>query len=383
MASIDPVTLVVTLFNFFIALTIFVMLLSRRMKTGIQALNILLWVFGSLFVLISTELVITFFSDHLPVYLNDSETIPVILEPIRILNYIFMFSIYIFCEQVLSAKVHRLRIAIIAIMTSAIITIGVIDINLSILVLTSDVLKFANDTRLDEFVFDIYQVLVMSFSVYVFNLQRTHSSAKALKRYSFYLELASLFFAISMAIEVFEHISDSFEIDAFISGIPTILVLAYVYIIHTRYIHLVPADIKFLQIIYKGGVPIYAADFGESAENIEYLVGPGLYSIKTVVGELIENNTEDFTITSISHSSGAIIFEKVDELIGVIQTSRDSHMLRSSMKFFLSKFLESYRDDLQNYKGVLQQRGITPDELLVKCVPIVESKQMISSLNRN
>ncbi|MCY3412781.1 MAG: hypothetical protein INQ03_14180 [Candidatus Heimdallarchaeota archaeon] len=380
--SIDPIQVAATLINLIVVTTITILLIRRKQKLGIKALNILIWVFGSLMTLTIAELIRIFFQQNIPIFLENNDQFPVLIDPIRILNYIFIFTIYIFGEQVVSANFNRKRMVIVGVLTTSILIIGIIDLRFNMLILTSDFIPFANDTRLDEFIFDIYQFFIIAFAFYVFQLQRVHASSPSLKKYALYLQIASSLFMGAMAIEVSEHIQSEFDIDAFISGVPTILVLGYVYVFHPRYIHLVPSEIKFLQIILKGGIPIYAADFDKKMNNIEFLVGPGLFSISTMIGELIESNLDDFHLYSIKHSNGTILFEKVGNLVGVIQTSRDSYLLRSSMQYFLTNFQDSYREDLINFTGILQERNITPDELLVKCMPVVESKQMVSNLGR-
>lgn len=357
------------------------LLIQRKRKYEMKALNIIIWLFTSLLILSATSILRAFTHDYIPIFVDKDSLHPIIVNIIRILNYIFILTIYIFGEQVISVKINRIRLMTLSVFTTSIIIVGIIDLKFNMLILTSDVLPFASDTRLDELLFDIIQVFVILFIFYVFHLQYKFASSKSLKTYALYIQLAAFLYALSMIYELFEHLLNIPDLDAFITGLPTIFVLGYVYIIHPRYIHLVPADIKFLQIIVKGGIPVYAADFDKEKSNLEFLVGPGLFSINTMIGELVDQNSSDFIIHSINHSNGTILFEQVGNLIGVIQTSRDSHLLRSSMQYLLQNFDEIYREDLINYTGILHDREITPDELLIKCMPIIESKQIVSNIS--
>lgn len=358
---------------------IVILLVRRRRETGIKALDTLILLFSSLVALGGTELLHHLFKGEISIFRVDRSDFPIMIDPVRIANYILILSIFIFGERMLGYKSNRTRSLVVAILTSLIILIGIIDLQRDILILTSDIFPFAFDTRLDEFLFDLLQLFVISVLLYALYLQRKVSKSDVMKKYSVWLLVATILYTIAMAWETLEHIVLTYDFNAFFSAVPTVLVLAYVYVLNPRFIYVVPTEIKFLQIVKSSGITVYAADFADQSSNLEFLIGPGLFSISSMIGELIDTDQE-FGISSIMHTEGLILFEKHENLMAVVQTSRDSALLRASIQYFLEEFQNEYAKELADAVFSIDTNMKSPDDVLVKCIPIIQSQHLISKL---
>ncbi|MDH5404216.1 MAG: hypothetical protein OEZ01_11200 [Candidatus Heimdallarchaeota archaeon] len=380
--DVDPLQITAATLIALLSITIVGILYKRRTKTGIQALDILIYLFTAMSFLGVFELISVFLHDSIPFFLPDDEIIMLVIHPVRFTNLVIIVILFVFGESILSHKVNIYRLSALIVLISGMVFVGIVSLSLGEPIKTNDIIPFANSTKFDEFIFDLLQLFVIGYISYVFFLQFTFHDSKQFRTYIGLLLTASFLYSIAMIIEVIEHFTSKVKVDAFISAFPTIALIAYVYIRYPNMIYLVPTDIKFLQLVdVKSGLPLYVAEFEEDVDTLDFLVGPGLSSIRTLLVELLEEKDHIFRLKSFSYSNGFLVFEEGSGLVAILQTDRLSRILLTSLKFFIHEFEKIFADQIANFNGeIVAVNGNSPDDVLRKCIPIVVARPILSSL---
>jgi len=366
-----------------LTLTIVILLYTRRKRTGIKALTWLIYLFASLFLLGALETFTLIAHDYI-FFLNfDDSTTPLIINPIRLANLVTIIIIFLFTESIMSATTNSWRFGTMIVFLTSISLVGLIDLALGYRLTTDMMIPFANPTGFDEFLFDSLQLYVVGYLGYMFYQQTLHTTSNQYLKYVYFLRFATLLYTLAMLYEFLEHLAPIRDINAFVSVLPTIILLAYTYLKYPNMIYLVPTDVKFLQLIsVDSGVPVYVAEFDEDENSMEFLVGPGLSSIRNMLEELLKEQNNPFHLKSFAYSSGYLLFEEGSGLFALLQTDRLSTILLNSLKYFISEFELLFGPQLKSYKGKLEEvDGMSPDDLLRKCIPMIHSRSIISSLD--
>jgi hypothetical protein len=180
-----------------------------------------------------------------------------------------------------------------------------------------------------------------------------------------------------------EHITESVVVNAFLTSIPTFLILAYYYIKYPNFVYLAPCKIQFLQLVSSEGQLLYAAELKEDLDTTDFLVGPSLTSIGVIIQELVGKDAGDFSIKKFEYNDGFILFEQVGDLSAIIQTDRPSYILKRALRYFVREFDVTFQDQIVNFKGRIEntEAGVSPDDIFRQCIPIVQSKTLLSSMD--
>ncbi|MHA2032328.1 MAG: hypothetical protein ACW99Q_23385, partial [Candidatus Kariarchaeaceae archaeon] len=203
------------------------------------------------------------------------------------------------------------------------------------------------------------------------------------KRNLIIIQAAVLLFFVTSFLEILEHITESVVVNAFLTSIPTFLILAYYYIKYPNFVYLAPCKIQFLQLVSSEGQLLYAAELKEDLDTTDFLVGPSLTSIGVIIQELVGKDAGDFSIKKFEYNDGFILFEQVGDLSAIIQTDRPSYILKRALRYFVREFDVTFQDQIVNFKGRIEntEAGVSPDDIFRQCIPIVQSKTLLSSMD--
>jgi len=360
---------------------LFFLFYVKRKQTSVHALDWLMAIFGSVSLLGITQITKLFLHEKIPIF--GFEGGPLGLDLVRTVHLLSLIVLYRMSESFLSDRLNSIRLTLVTALISMYYTIAIIYIARGVIIETGDIIPFAKDiSRLDALIFDTLQVFIISMIFYVFYEQYRISDNNTIRKYLGIILIAVLIFLITSLIELFEHFFLNSDINAFQTAIPTFLLLAYFYIKNPNFVYLAPANVSFLQLVKKDGTLLYAAELTNELNTTDFLIAPSLTSISSMLNELLSGSTDRMVeLKKFDYIGGFILFEKIGSINAILQTDRPSMMLKRSMRYFLREFIKEYEEQIDNYKGFIGKSasGLSPDDLFIKCIPIVQSKAIKSS----
>jgi len=341
-----------------------------------MSLDYLVAIFGLLFLSGIAVLLQTFFHDRIWIFYNyEGISSPVAYSIVRNLGTLSMIFIYILAEHILNERANIIRASI---LTSS-ISVYMLNMfyyqNTKKLILVSDVLPFARDTRLDELAYDLIWLLSLYLILYAY-IQQYKISVNSIYRQKIKLIIIAIsIFDILYIYEFLEHFLNIRDIDFIIFSAPTMIIFGVIYLKTPNFSYYVPSNVSFLQISTIDGHLIYSADLRKSDISKDYLTNVSLSSINTLLSEVIDADSSKNKLKSINFDHGTIIFETVGEFIAILFVDKSSKILRRSMKYLIHEFVKKYEDQIQSkLNGVLLNDFKNVEELISRCIPMIESK---------
>ncbi len=372
---IPPIILVIL--SGFLASYFFI---SRR-KSGVNALDWFIAIFSSTTLMGILQLFKLFFEGEWGLFKYSSDVHSLIVNPVRFVHLIALLILYFMAEFFLNERPNSIRLGILSGLIGGQVILALLYVSTGKLIYTNEVFHFAQPTTLDGVLFDLMGMEISILLQYVYYKQYKVSSAPIIKRYLIVLNLALVMFNIGNLIEIAEHFLPIGDVNGFTTILPTFIILAVFYIRYPNFVYLAPTRIKFLQLISDNGELLYAVEITETKGSREFLVAPIFASVNSLIGELVGN--ENIIMKSYLYDEGVVLLEKLNEVQVIIQADRSAQILRRSMRYFIREFYKHFENQIQNFDGSIQaMNGIDPDEILRKCIPIVQSEVIISNYKK-
>ncbi len=369
--------------------SIFLILYKKRKEERIRALDWPMAIFGSTTILGIMQIFKQLFHDDWFIFskineINQSQPdldLSVAADPVRFIHVIILLLLYTFAEQFLGDRLHPLRLFFMSFLVGIYYFLSYYFVMTGEIIFTDDLFPFFRHTAFDSLIFDLIQLIAMGSILYSFYSQYRVTEEIQFKRNLIIIQAAVLLYFVTSFWEILEHITDIKPVNAFQTSIPTFLILAYYYIKYPNFVYLAPCKIQFLQLVSSNGTLLYAAELKEDLDTTDFLVGPSLTSIGLIISELV-GKKDDFNIKKFEYNDGFILFEQVGELSAIIQTDRPSFILKRALRYFVREFDVTFNDQITNFTGIIEKSadGITPDDIFQQCIPIVQSKTLLSSM---
>lgn len=380
---LPPVILVI------LTTSIFLILYKKRKEERVRALDWPMAIFASTTLLGIVQILKLLFHDDWFIFskINDVNTaqpdldLSVAADPVRFIHIIILVIIYVFAEQFLGDRLHPVRLFTMSFLIGIYYFLSYYFIMVDgAIVYTDDLFPFARHTAFDSLIFDLIQLIAVGSILYSFYSQFRVTEEEQFKRNLIIIQAAVLLFFVTSFMEILEHITESVTADAFLTSIPTFLILAYYYIKYPNFVYLAPCKIQFLQLVSGNGELLYAAELKDDLDTTDFLVGPSLTSVGMIISELV-GKKDDFNIKKFEYNDGYILFEQVGDLSAIIQTDRPSYILKRALRYFVREFDVTFSDQISNFKGIIEDTsdGVSPDDIFRQCIPIVQSKTLLSA----
>lgn len=381
MADIIP-----DLIFFVLTFSIVILLALRRRQTGVNALDWPISIFVATCLVGFFELIKDFYPD-LAIFASEGESIGT--DIVRAFHLIAILLIFLMAESFLADRLNYIRFGLVISILAMYVLVTIYYVVSGELIETSSVLGIGNQTventsYVEEFLFDLLQLIAIGELLFVYITQYAFAKATAFKNYLIAFIIAIALFAISSLYEVFEHIFPLSDQSAFLTSIPTFLLLAYNYYRFPNFVYLSASQLSFLQLITIDGVVLYAAQLKDDDDDTaDFLLGPGLVSVNTMVEDVL--NEDDVEIKKFVFNSMTIVFERIGNLRAILLTNRPAHILKRAMRYFLREFQKEFGDQIENYRGYIDdnEKGISPEDVFRRCLPMVESKEILSMMPKS
>jgi hypothetical protein len=311
--------------------------------------------------------------------LYKGEMSPLLFNPVRNLGVLTFLILFVWAEHTMRENIHPIRLGIIISTLTIYIYTG-INYQLTDNLLTVDsLLPFAQDTRLGELAYDILGLVCVITPLYAFIKQYRVVKSNHLRRLISTM-FASFFFLIGGLIyELNEHFFPIPDIDMSYFIAPAFLIAGYIYIRNPNFIYFASAEVNFLQIIRGDGLLIYAVEIqNRGIDTGDYLVAPSLTSFGVMFKEIVRN--ENAEVKEIRFNQGSILYEQIDNLVLVLQSTHSSRILHRAMRYLLREFKKEFGEGLNqdNITKAFENNLVNPEVLIQRCIPVVESTQLIT-----
>lgn len=286
-----------------------------------------------------------------------------------------ILALFVFAEHILNDEVNKVRLSIIF---SSLTIYIVVLLNFMVnqeLIYVNDIFPFAQETRLDEFAYDIIWFLSLIMITLAFYKQYRNSTNSEYTSSILLIFIALSIFTVSYLYEWMEHFFPIVDIDFVYFSIPVFIALAYVYTKNPHFVYYTPHDIHFLQITMNTGRLIYTADVKSRTTEKDFFLSFSITGINTLLTEVLMSNLSDIKMEKIKLNHGEIIFQVIDDVILTVYTEKSSRLLKRSMKYFIREFIKENNEILEMYRKRTFTNIIgSLDELLKKCIPLLSSK---------
>jgi hypothetical protein len=364
----------------------------KRRQSKANALDWLVAVFTGVMLMGVMQLLKLYFSDSWGFFKFASDQHSLIVDPVRFIHISVLLILYLMAESFLNDSVDNKRLITITFLFSIYIGLSLIYVVTGDIFYTDTFIPFAQHISVDSLIFDLIQVFIIALLMYVYVLQHKISEDPTLRRFLVYIIIALIIFLGSAIIEVMENFFEIGDVDAFVSSLPTFLLLAIFYLKNPNFVYLAPSKIGFLQIVSTRGELLYAVELLEEMETREFLIAPALTSVGAIIGDILGmENVTDLQIKKFAYlkpdGTGGrhyILFERIGNVLAIIQTERPAQILKRSMRYLLRIFDEEFGNQYVNmYKGFIEEnaKGNDPDVIIRQCIPLIQTRNMISSYN--
>ncbi|MCE7736016.1 MAG: hypothetical protein GPJ54_14130 [Candidatus Heimdallarchaeota archaeon] len=372
---------------------IFLILYKKRKDERVRALDWPMSIFGSTALLGVMQTLKLLFHDEWLIFskvdefnqLNPEVDLSVAADPVRFIHIIILIILYVFAEQFLGDRLHPFRLFVMSFLVGIYYFLSYYFLRTGTVVYSDELFPGFRHTGFDSFIFDVIQLFAVGSILYSYYSQYRVTEEDQFKRNLIIIQAAVLLFFVTSFLEILEHITESVVVDAFLTSIPTFMILAYYYIKYPNFVYLAPCKIQFLQLVSSSGQLLYAAELKEDLDTTDFLVGPSLTSIGVIIKELVGKDSGDFNIKKFEYNDGFILFEQVGDLSAIIQTDRPSFILKRALRYFVREFDVTFSDQISDYRGIIEptKDGISPDDIFRQCIPIVQSRTLLSMQKQN
>lgn len=373
MSDLLPPIILVVLSGFLAAYFFY----SRR-NSGVNALDWFIATFTSTFLMGVFQILKLLFEGEwvLFKYTNDAHSL--ITNPVRLMHLIALLILFFMAEYFINDRINIFRGSILAGLLGTQIFLAIYYVTTGNLILTNDIIPFAQSTSIDGLLFDLSGLEISILLQYVYFKQYQLTADKQIRRYLIIFNFTLLLFNLGNLIEIAEHFLPIGDINAFITVLPVFLILAVFYIRYPNFVYLSPSRIKFLQMISNNGELLYAVEISQSTGSKEFLIAPIFASVNSLIGELV--GQEEIEMQAYHYQGGVILLENLGNVQVIVQAERPAKILRRSMRYFIREFHKHFKKQISNFDGSIQkENGVDPDMILRKCIPIVQSEVIISS----
>ncbi|MHA2503052.1 MAG: hypothetical protein ACXAE3_09290 [Candidatus Kariarchaeaceae archaeon] len=363
---------------------IFAVIGYRRVREGIKALDYLLVIFALIILSGTFQFLDPIFEGSLLLFsVYISNVTPLAYDPVRNLGVLTFLAIYVFAEYTLAERLSKFRVSIIVSAVTVYFIVFLVYLTSGRMILMSDVLPVLQDTRLDEFAYDVIVFIAITLLDYSFIKQYRVVDIKEVERDLLYLVIGFSIFCILYVVEIMEHFLPIPDINFIFFTLPVFLVLGVIYLKNPRFIYSNTSDIHFMQVATSDGHLIMVSELRREGDVIEYLTPVSLSSINSLFMEMIgRNQQETFQLNSIQFDQGSIFFETKDDLFVIVYVEQPTKILRSSIAYFIDQFNLEFADDIHHFSGGVMFEGrLDIEPLLRKCIPILQSKKFVSRIN--
>ncbi len=368
-----------------------ILFIIKRRQSNANALDWLVGIFTGVMLMGVMQLLKLYYIDSWAIFTYASDQHSLIVDPVRFIHISVMLLLYLMAESFLNDSIDNKRLISITFLFSVYIALSVYYVVTGEIIYTDTFIPFAQHISLDSLFFDMIQVFIISLLTYVYVLQHKISEDPTLKRFLVYIIIALVVYLGSAIIEVMENFFQIGDVDAFISSIPSFLLLAIFYLKNPSFIYLAPSRIGFLQIVSVKGELLYAVELLDDMETREFLIAPALTSVGAIIGDILGmENVTDLQIKKFAYRKPGgkgrhfILFERIGNVLAIIQTERPAQILKRSMRYLLRTFDEEFGNQYSEYyKGYIEEnaKGNDPDEIIKQCIPLIQTRDLISSYN--
>ncbi|MDH5402953.1 MAG: hypothetical protein OEY49_10720 [Candidatus Heimdallarchaeota archaeon] len=348
---------------------ILIAFMYRKRRINIQPLNWFIWIFALLIVQGIIELIIYFIKTQL---LTPEEYPYFKYNELHNIPYGFaVLLIFLFSESLQSKQPHPIRFGVVIAFWGSYISLMFYEIWLV------DGLVFSDKTAPQQpfnTLFDIYQLIAMSFVCFVFWKSFRMSRNDQNRLAAFLLFLSLLMINIILIYEIIESFFGLKDIYGAITFGISFLIMAFVYIKYPYYVFSVPHNIYRLIIASKNGLHLYSADINyfEEATSDELLAG-GVSAITSFMVEALGSNT---SLKYAVMADRALTVRRVDNIVGFIIADKSTHMLSHALDHFVREFTQIYAYEIEheifkvtNFKDAAK--------IIFRCFPFVEASDII------
>ena len=220
-----------------LTLMIFVILVKKRRETGVSALDWIIAIFGTVFLLGVGQLFKMNFHDDVNFFGGNLADEATGFEPalgndlVRVLHLIVLIILYLMAEQFLSDKLHSLRLIVFTALISTYIFLTIYYLTTDTIIHTDEIIPNTKEfSTIEHVIFDTMQLFSIALISYVYLIQFRITEDTRLRRYLVIINIAVIIYLVSALIETLEHFVLNSDVDAFVTAIPTFLILAYFYI---------------------------------------------------------------------------------------------------------------------------------------------------------
>ena len=383
-------TVILALILFLLTFSLLIFFYIKRKKSSIKALDYIIGILFGASLLAVLNILEFYFHNSWPIFggTNSSfaDDVSTLTNIVILVQFILNLYIYFVAESFLQLRPKPIRLVIISLFSGVIFILSAYFALSGERIPTTSILYFASETSgLDSLVFDLLQLFIICLLAYAYVLQFKFTSNSKVKKYISILLLSIGFYVLGSISEFLEHFNFP-DVDGNIAAIFTFLVLAVFYIKFPNFIYLTPANISFVQVVSKSGISLYKAEVEQlpidGDDDVVHLIGPALSAVNQLVSEFVQDDSQSYStnIKSIGYGHSIIMFETTGEIRVILETDRVTAVLQRSLRYFLEEFDRVFQPSLGESGGIIDivKSGITPEELFIKCIPIISSKTVIS-----
>lgn len=384
--AIESVDIISPIILIMLSVLLSTFFIYKRIKTQVNALDYFIGVFVLITIMGIMELFKQFYINDWAIfkYASNKDTIEhsLLVDPVRLFHLLSILLLYYTSEQFLSSSFNVLRASLMSGLLAVYTGLSIYFVSTNQLIYADQLFSRLGHESVDTVIFDSIQLIVSILLLYVYIKQYMVSDSRQIRSNLFVIAIAIMIFTISSAIEFLEIFFDALDISGFLSTIPTLLILSYFYIRYPNFVYLTPSRVNFLQVVSKSGQLLYAAEMQDKLGTSDFLIAPSLTSVNTILGELV--GQKDLQVKEMNYQDGLIYFEKMGENIIILQTDRPASILRRSMRYFLQVFNSEFQDQIDDFRGFIDvnDKNLSPDDVLRMCIPIVQAKALMSSYHR-
>jgi len=105
-----------------------------------------------------------------------------------------------------------------------------------------------------------------------------------------------------------------------------------------------------LFVMYKNGACLFSYNLEPLEIGDSNLITSALNAITSLLQEITQTNS---VLDSIDVQEKELIFEYIDDIIGVLLLNKETKFAKKLLRTFLKQFYERYKDKIKNFKGIV------------------------------
>ncbi|MHA2253284.1 MAG: hypothetical protein ACXAD7_23180 [Candidatus Kariarchaeaceae archaeon] len=360
------------LFQVLIIVVILSVIIYRKRQYQINALNWLIIIF-SFTVLQGVVEIITYFVKINHYHLSDPKYFR--FNEVHLVPYgITIFFIYLLSEAMVEIQPNPYRFALVVGLFASYNSVMFFQIYHNYDLVFDD--KTAPHQPFN-IIFDIYQLVAMSFTSYVFWKSYKYSRNKQNRRATFILFLAIFIFVLVTIYELIEQIFELKDIYGVWLYGTTFLVLAYVYLKYPYFVLGNPNKIYRIILSTNSGLLIYSVDLEKSKKSSsDELLAGGISAMSEFISE---TSGSTGPLNYVQFEDRALIVRRVNNLVGYVIAEKATRILWTALKQFVKEFTQVYIERKGQIHSKVDKFTIPEEQIIIRCFPFVEPHPIIES----